>query len=66
MDPEHPESDYKKEGTQKVVVTDIKMTFPSMIVFMVKWVIASIPALFILILLGTIFAAILKSCIMNI
>lgn len=33
---------------QKVVITDIKMPFESMVVFMVKWVIASIPALIIL------------------
>jgi hypothetical protein len=41
---------------KEVVVTDIKMPFFSMVVFMVKWVIASIPAfiiLFILFTLGT-------------
>jgi hypothetical protein len=32
----------------EVVVTDIQMSFLSMVVFMVKWVIASIPALIIL------------------
>ena len=38
---------------QEVVVVDIKMPFLSMVVFMVKWVIASIPALLILgLLLG--------------
>jgi ABC-type multidrug transport system permease subunit len=30
--------------TQKVVVTDIKMPFFSMVVFMIKWMLASIPA----------------------
>ena len=32
----------------KVVVTDIQMPFISMVVFMVKWALAAIPALFIL------------------
>ena len=31
-----------------VVVTDIQMPFISMVVFMVKWALAAIPALFIL------------------
>ena len=37
---------------RKVIVTDIQMPFGSMVVFMVKWVIASIPALIILAALG--------------
>jgi len=36
---------------QEVVVVDIKMPFSSMVVFMVKWVIASIPAILILVVL---------------
>jgi hypothetical protein len=40
---------------QPVVVTDIHMPFGSMVRFMVKWAIASIPALFILIIMGVIF-----------
>ena len=36
----------------EVVITDIKMQFGSMVVFMVKWVIASIPAMIILFLVG--------------
>lgn len=35
-------------GVSRVVVTDIHMPFGSMVIFMVKWVLASIPALFIL------------------
>jgi len=35
---------------QEVVITDFKMPFGSMVVFMVKWAIASIPALIILFL----------------
>jgi hypothetical protein len=42
-----------------VVVTDIKMPFGSMVVFMVKWAIASIPALIILFLLAALVSAIL-------
>lgn len=37
---------------QAVVVTDIRMPFFSMVIFMVKWAIAAIPALFILIVFG--------------
>ena len=37
---------------QRVVVTDIHMPFGSMIVFMVKWALASIPALLILTLIA--------------
>ena len=36
------------EEPNYVVVTDIRMSFLSMVVFMVKWVIASIPAFIIL------------------
>jgi len=41
----------------EVVVTDIKMPFWSMVVFMVKWAIASIPALIILYLIGILLMA---------
>ena len=41
-----------------VVVTDIQMPFMSMVVFMVKWVIASIPAFFILAIIASIFMGI--------
>jgi hypothetical protein len=49
-------NDYRRTAmTQKtapgVTVVDIKMPFLSMVVFMVKWAIASIPALIILFLL---------------
>ena len=37
-----------QETAQHVTVVDIKMPFLSMVVFMVKWAIASIPALIIL------------------
>jgi len=37
----------------KVVVTDIKIPFGSMVILMVKWAIATIPALIILSIIGT-------------
>jgi hypothetical protein len=42
---------------QEVVVTDIQMPLGSMITFMVKWAIASIPAMIILFVLGAAFWA---------
>ncbi len=36
------------ETSRRVIVQDIRMPFLSMVIFMVKWVIASIPALLIL------------------
>ncbi|MGH0028708.1 MAG: hypothetical protein ACQGVC_02885 [Myxococcota bacterium] len=41
--------------SERVVVTDIRMPFGSMVAFMVKWTIASIPALIILLILGMVF-----------
>lgn len=35
-------------GTNHVTITDVKMPFSSMVVFMVKWALAAIPALIIL------------------
>jgi hypothetical protein len=46
---------------QKVVVTDIDMPFGSMVSFMVKWAIASIPAFIILLIIGFICAAVLAA-----
>jgi hypothetical protein len=41
-----------EDNKQEVRVADIRMPFGSMVVFMVKWAIASIPALIILFVLG--------------
>jgi hypothetical protein len=41
--------DYEKN----VVVTDIRMPFLSMVIFMVKWAVASIPAFIILFFLAS-------------
>ena len=42
-----------------VIVTDIRMNFGSMVEFMVKWVLASIPALIILAMIFFLFSAVL-------
>lgn len=44
-----------ENSKQEVVVTDIGMRFTSMIVFMIKWAIASIPALIIMLVVGAVF-----------
>lgn len=44
------------EDRREVVVTDIKMPFWSMVVFMIKWAIAAIPALIILSALFALFS----------
>ncbi len=45
----------------RVVVTDIHMSFGSMVVFIVKWAIAAIPAMVILFFVGAMLAAALGS-----
>lgn len=47
------------ESDNHVVVVDVKMPFLSMVTFMVKWAIASIPAIIILLVLGAMAAAVL-------
>ena len=44
----------------EVVITDIKMPFWSMVMFMVKWAIAAIPAIIILTLLFAIASGVIK------
>jgi len=39
-------------GAQPVVVLDVNMSFGSMVIFMIKWALAAIPALLILSLIG--------------
>ncbi|GAB4262095.1 MAG: hypothetical protein Kow0065_12730 [Methylomicrobium sp.] len=53
-------SDDKRE----IIVTDIQMPFLSMVVFMVKWAIASIPAIIILVLIGS-FVSVLFTALMR-
>jgi len=45
----------------KVVVTDIKIPFGSMVILMVKWAVATIPALIILILIGSITVGVINA-----
>ena len=45
----------KIKGTQTVEVSNIDMPFGSMVVFIIKWTLASIPALIILLILFLIF-----------
>lgn len=40
------------KGAQPVVVLDVRMSFGSMVVFMIKWALAAIPALLILGVIG--------------
>jgi hypothetical protein len=58
-----PAPGYSPAPPAYVVVTDINMTFSSMVVFMVKWAIAALPALIILslilLLIMTIFGGVI-------
>lgn len=45
----------------KVVVTDIKIPFGSMVILMVKWAVATIPALIILTVIGSITFALITA-----
>ena len=49
----------QSHNANEVIITDIKMKFGSMVEFMVKWVLASIPAIIILIALFYLITAIL-------
>lgn len=49
----------EESRANRVTIVDIKMPFGSMVVFMVKWVLASIPAFFVLTLIGTAVFAVL-------
>jgi hypothetical protein len=48
------------ETTSHVVVTDIRMPFWSMVVIMIKWAIAAIPAFIILAVIAGVAAALLS------
>jgi len=41
-------------NVQEIVVTDIKIPFLSMVVLLVKWALAAIPAMIILIVIGAV------------
>ena len=46
------------DKTNEIVVVDIKITFWSMVTLLVKWALASIPAIIILFVIGTILSTI--------
>ena len=48
------------ETSAHIVVTEIRMPFWSMLVFMIKWAIAAIPTFIILAVLGGVAAALLS------
>lgn len=52
---------YPSKSPQEVVIKDIEMSFGSMVVFMVKWTIAAIPALLILFAVGVTAAGIARA-----
>jgi hypothetical protein len=53
-----------QEPVQRVSVSDVSMPFGSMVVFILKWTLASIPAMLILLLIGMIVAAIFGGAFM--
>ena len=50
-------------STRNVVVTDIHMPFWSMVTFMVKWAIASIPALILVVIIATSTTAVISGLV---
>jgi hypothetical protein len=44
-------------GPNEVVVVDVKIPFWSMVVLLVKWALASIPAIIILFIIGSVLSA---------
>lgn len=49
-----------EETSQEVIVTDINMPFWSMVRFMIKWAVASIPAIIVLMLLFSVLTAVVS------
>jgi len=54
-----PTYDEKFRERHEVVVVDFKMSFNSMVIFMIKWAIAAIPAMFVLFFAGMLLISIL-------
>ena len=55
----------QRASSSGVIINDIQMPFSSMVVFMVKWTLASIPALIILLIILTIVLAIFGEMILG-
>jgi len=49
------------DGKREVVVTDVKIPFWSMVVLMVKWAVAAIPALIILLVIGAVASTVIAA-----
>ena len=49
------------DDKHEVVVTDVKIPFWSMVVLLVKWAIAAIPALIILLVIGAVASAVIAA-----
>ena len=47
------------DSSHEVVVADIKIPFWSMVVLLVKWALAAIPAIIILVVIGAVISAVL-------
>lgn len=58
---QHPGLPDDEPRPQEVVVTDVAMPFWSMVTFMVKWAIASIPAFLILLVLSALVAGFFRA-----
>ncbi len=52
--PQYTPSSQPQTKAQKVSVTDVDMPFGSMVLFMIKWTIAAIPAAIVIIIIGTV------------
>jgi uncharacterized membrane protein YjjB (DUF3815 family) len=48
-------------NVQEIVVTDVKILFMSMVVLLVKWALAAIPAMIILIVIGVVLSMIFSA-----
>ena len=53
------------ESVQKVSVSDVSMPFGSMVVFILKWTLASIPAMLIIFLIAMVIAGIFGGMFMS-
>lgn len=49
------------DNTREIVVTDVKIPFMSMVVLLVKWALAAIPAMIILFVIATILSMMLST-----
>lgn len=62
--PQYTPSSQAQTKAQKVSVTDVDMPFGSMVLFIIKWTLAAIPAAIIILIIGTFllsfFAGVLK------